>query len=228
VEFNVADLVERVAGNVPNREAVVCGKQRATYRHFDEKSAGFARYLLSAGLGHGDHVAIYGCNSIEFYDLTAIVKKKWILEFAAEIERRNLEIVWQLPSGTRSESIDEEVISATAKTGLKFMVYAPESGSARTLELGRLNATRERRPPHYHVALFPRQYASYVDRITTQAQQRVASADTEAARHRVARGETLWELAERYGTTVSELRRLNQLGGSRILAGQTLRVPLGR
>ena len=68
MEFNVADLVERVAGHVPEREAVICGEQRASYRHFNDKSDGFARYLLSVGLGHGDHVAIYGYNSIEWIE----------------------------------------------------------------------------------------------------------------------------------------------------------------
>ena len=77
----------------------------------------------------------YGCNSIEFYDLTAIVKKEWVLEFTAELERRNLGITWQLPSGTRSESIDEQVIESMAKTGCEFVVYAPESGSQRSLDM---------------------------------------------------------------------------------------------
>ena len=36
MEFNVASLIERVAQNVHDREAVVCGNKRATYKHFDE------------------------------------------------------------------------------------------------------------------------------------------------------------------------------------------------
>ncbi len=43
MEFNVADLVERVAGHVPEREAVICGEQRASYRHFNDP--GFANNL---------------------------------------------------------------------------------------------------------------------------------------------------------------------------------------
>lgn len=66
MEFNVADLIERVANNVPDREAVICGTERATYRHFDEKSRQFGRYLLSVGLDKGDHVAIYAYNSVEW------------------------------------------------------------------------------------------------------------------------------------------------------------------
>ncbi|GIV55197.1 MAG: lytic transglycosylase [Candidatus Kapaibacterium sp.] len=43
--------------------------------------------------------------------------------------------------------------------------------------------------------------------------------------HRVQRGETLAQIADDYGTTVTELRRLNRLRSSRLLAGQILRVP---
>lgn len=68
MEFNVADLIERVASNIPEREAVICGSKRATYGHFDTASGQFARYLLSRGLGKGDHVGIYGYNSIEWIE----------------------------------------------------------------------------------------------------------------------------------------------------------------
>lgn len=97
-----------------------------------------------------------------------------------------------------------------------------------------LEATRERRPPHYHVAIFPQSYSAYVERITGQQATRVAATTSSAtgaegaASHRVRRGETLWDLAQRYGTTVSAIRSMNGIGGSRILAGQTLKVPLGR
>ncbi|MEO8647788.1 MAG: radical SAM protein [Acidobacteriota bacterium] len=80
-------------------------------------------------------IAEYNVNSIDFYDLTAIVKREWILDFIAEIERRDLKFTWQLPSGTRSESLDEDVIKGLARTGCEFLVYAPESGSKRTLEM---------------------------------------------------------------------------------------------
>lgn len=68
MEFNVADIIERVAQNVPDRDAVICGEQRATYEHFDKKSQQFSRYLLSVGLKKGDHIAIYAYNSIEWIE----------------------------------------------------------------------------------------------------------------------------------------------------------------
>jgi hypothetical protein len=41
---------------------------------------------------------------------------------------------------------------------------------------GVLNAIRENRPPHYHVALYPNQYTQYVARLTGQSTARLASA----------------------------------------------------
>jgi anaerobic magnesium-protoporphyrin IX monomethyl ester cyclase len=79
-----------------------------------------------------DHIKKYRVNSINFYDLTAIVKRDWILAFIAELEHRDIHITWQLPSGTRSESLDDEVIKGLARTGCEFLVYAPESGSQRS------------------------------------------------------------------------------------------------
>jgi len=78
----------------------------------------------------------YKANDFEFFDLTAIIKKSWILEFCNEIKKRNLNnITWQLPVGTRTESLDEEVLKAIYDTGCHFVCYAPESGSNKSLEV---------------------------------------------------------------------------------------------
>lgn len=76
----------------------------------------------------------YGATDFHFQDLTAIVNKKWILDFCAELQRRGLRITWQLPSGTRCEAIDEEVCAALYATGCRNMSYAPESGCPEMLE----------------------------------------------------------------------------------------------
>ena len=87
---------------------------------------------------------------------------------------------------------------------------------------GVLEATRENNPPHYHVALFPDQYASYVERKLADAGQNVEQ------EYRVRSGDSLWSIAQRHGTSITELRSANELRGSRIYAGQLLTVPAGR
>lgn len=44
-------------------------------------------------------------------------------------------------------------------------------------------------------------------------------------RHTVKRGDTLSSLAKRYGSTVSKIQRANNLKGSIIRVGQTLKIP---
>jgi anaerobic magnesium-protoporphyrin IX monomethyl ester cyclase len=77
----------------------------------------------------------YGATDFQFVDLTAVVKRSWILEFCAEIQSRHWKgITWQLPSGTRSEAIDFEVAENLKKAGCYILTYAPESGSPALLK----------------------------------------------------------------------------------------------
>ena len=77
----------------------------------------------------------YQAENFDFYDLTAIVKRDWVLKFCQRILDRKLSFTWQLPSGTRSEAIDEEVSQMLYKTGCRNISYAPESGSDETLAI---------------------------------------------------------------------------------------------
>lgn len=81
------------------------------------------------------YIERYHITGLQFYDLTAIIKKKWIMEFCDRVIDEGIEIDWSLPSGTRSEALDDEALARLAKANLKYLVYAPESGSPRTLEL---------------------------------------------------------------------------------------------
>jgi LysM repeat protein len=119
---------------------------------------------------------------------------------------------------------------------------------------GVIDATRERRPVHYHVAVFPARYERYVAQLTGKPAIRLAArpapeskapqakpiakadqpnyasvvplpATTKSSTHKVRRGETLWAIARKHGVTVTALQEANQLRSSRILPGQTLSIP---
>jgi LysM repeat protein len=149
---------------------------------------------------------------------------------------------------------------------------------------GVIEATRERRPSHYHVAVFPNQYIAYVDQLehkanvtlassggsagtaagdapknaaartgTDESARTVVAANTGAGAgatagaqddaaaesgqdapespatsdYRVNRGDSLWSIARRVGTTVNELKQLNGLRSSRLVVGQMLVLPAG-
>ena len=81
------------------------------------------------------YVERYGAGNFPFQDLTAIIQKEWIKAFCQEMIRRKLNVLWQLPTGTRSEAIDPEVANLLREAGMTAMAYAPESGSDETRRL---------------------------------------------------------------------------------------------
>lgn len=113
--------------------------------------------------------------------------------------------------------------------GMAFDLRVPQTAKCRAslnsslliLERRRVaEATRERRPPHYHVAVYP-QYRRYVEsRSRTGA--RVATAPKI---YTVKRGDSLWKIARIHGTTVAELRRLNAKSSDKVRVGERLKIP---
>ena len=108
--------------------------------------------------------------------------------------------------------------------------------------IGTVEATYERRPPHYHVAVYTHEYAQYVaslqsaERVAAKAKQviegqvaaqELSSSSATVVRYEVRSGDTLWAIARAYGTTVHMLKSANNLGSSRIYTGQLLEVPVG-
>jgi len=79
-------------------------------------------------------IARWGITNVNFCDLTAIVKREWILEFGRLLQQEQLDLTWQLPTGTRSEVLDDEVLPLIFETGCRNITYAPESGSERMLK----------------------------------------------------------------------------------------------
>lgn len=77
----------------------------------------------------------YRVTNFDFQDLTAIIKRQWIVDFCRELIRRDLNITWQMPSGTRAEVFDEEVASLLYRSGCRALAFAPESGSPEILKI---------------------------------------------------------------------------------------------
>ena len=80
------------------------------------------------------YINTYKAQNFDFYDLTTVVRKDWIVEFCKRLINKNWNITWQMPSGTRSEALDDESLKLMHESGLRNMSYAPESGSKRILE----------------------------------------------------------------------------------------------
>lgn len=77
----------------------------------------------------------YHAEHVEFYDLTAIIDKNWIVEFCNKKIEQKINLTWSLPSGTRSEVLTDDVLKLLYKSGCQKLTYAPETGSNRILKL---------------------------------------------------------------------------------------------
>jgi acyl-CoA synthetase (AMP-forming)/AMP-acid ligase II len=68
VGFNIADLFEHTVDSVADREVLVIGDERRTYRQLEERANQLAHHLAEAGIGAGDHIGVYGSNSVEWIE----------------------------------------------------------------------------------------------------------------------------------------------------------------
>lgn len=118
-------------------------------------------------------------------------------------------------------------------TGMAVDLRIPSKGSCRTwlentllaLEGSDvLDVTRERNPPHYHVAVFPQSYETYLASQSRPQPQLVSGSSTEYV---VRRGDTLSRIASITGSTIQQLRAANNLRNDLIHPGLKLQVPTG-
>lgn len=77
----------------------------------------------------------YGVTNVVFHDLTAITKRRWTVALCDEILARGIRVSWQMPSGTRSEALEPDVLRRMAEAGCALVTYAPETGSERMLRV---------------------------------------------------------------------------------------------
>ena len=66
--YNLADLFEHAADAVPDRTALICGEDRRTFAELDERADRLGHHLAAHGIGVGDHVGIYGLNSLAWVE----------------------------------------------------------------------------------------------------------------------------------------------------------------
>ena len=137
---------------------------------------------------------------------------------------------------TRPASMQPSNASARSvhPTGMALDLRVPATRSCRgwlestllSLERRRvLDATLERSPAHFHVAVFPDEYLAYVARSTGRSEAALLATVQPPSRHTVRRSETLSGIAARYGTTIARLKAANGLTSSLIRPGQTLEIP---
>jgi hypothetical protein len=112
---------------------------------------------------------------------------------------------------------------------------------------GVVEATKERHPPHYHVAVFPKPYLVYLasrgdapdltpapESVAKHGKASKSRGRTVIASHhaprsknkvRVGRGDSLWSIAQRHGVSVAAVKRANRIRTSHLTPGQVLAIP---
>jgi len=75
--YNLADLFEHAADAVPDRIALRCEDDARTFAELDARTNRLASHLRANGIQPGDHVGIYGWNSVEWVEsLLAVLKAR--------------------------------------------------------------------------------------------------------------------------------------------------------
>ncbi len=62
--FNIADLFEHTVDSVADREVLVVGDERRSYGQLEGRANQLGHHLMAQGIGAGDHIGVYGSNSI--------------------------------------------------------------------------------------------------------------------------------------------------------------------
>lgn len=68
VTYNLSELFEIIADEVPERVAVATPARRLTYAQLDERANRLAHHLASASVGPGDHVGLHMKNGTEYLE----------------------------------------------------------------------------------------------------------------------------------------------------------------
>ena len=108
-------------------------------------------------------------------------------------------------------------------------------------DTGVIEATEEFHPAHFHVAVYPdamrerereRQEPTVMRSASlarSSDEQAARNADARTASYEIRAGDTLWDVARRHGTTVAQIRSLNNLWSSSVVRpGQQIKLPTAR
>src|SRR5579871_3269226 len=109
MEFNLADLFECVADQLPDREALVAGDRRLTFRELDERTNRLAHSLAAAGVGHDDRVGLYLYNCAEYIETMLACFK-----------------IRAVPANINYRYVEDELAYLFGDAGLRGLVYSPE------------------------------------------------------------------------------------------------------
>ncbi|MBC98188.1 MAG: hypothetical protein CME63_10585 [Halobacteriovoraceae bacterium] len=75
------------------------------------------------------YIKKYKVEHFDFIDLATSVNKKWFKALLTKMIDELPEFSWEMTVGTRSEILDEEILTLLYRSGMRVITYAPETGS---------------------------------------------------------------------------------------------------
>src|SRR5687767_2717540 len=107
--YNIADLFEHTVDSVADREVLVVGDKRRSYGQLEERANRLAHHLAAQGIGAGDHIGVYGSNSVEWIEAALAAYK-----------------VRAVPVNVNYRYVEEELRYLFDNADLKAVVYDRE------------------------------------------------------------------------------------------------------
>ena len=109
MEYNLADLFENAVDAFADRDYLVADGESRSYAEMEARANRLAHHLADSGVGPGDHVGIYGYNSVEWVETLWAVFK--------------LRAVW---ININYRYVEDELAYLFGNADLKALVYARE------------------------------------------------------------------------------------------------------
>lgn len=107
--YNIADLFEHTVDAVGDREVLIVGDERRSYAQLEHRANQLAHHLAAQGIGPGDHVGVYGANSVEWIEAALAAYK-----------------VRAVPVNVNYRYVEEELRYLFDNADLKAVVYDRE------------------------------------------------------------------------------------------------------
>ncbi len=107
--WNMADLFELVVDAAPDRECLVAGERRLTYRQLEERANRLAHHLADQGVGRDSHIGVYAYNCTE-----------WMEAFIAAMKLRAAAV------NVNFRYVDDELRYLFKDADLVAVVHGPE------------------------------------------------------------------------------------------------------
>lgn len=73
--MNVGTNIERTCRDYPDKECIIEGDRRLTFRQVEERASRLARYFVNVGVKPGDRIAIFQVNCFQFAEMVYAIEK---------------------------------------------------------------------------------------------------------------------------------------------------------